>query len=152
MQNDEKKTSGTTMTRRGFLDYVIGAGALVLFGGVGTTVTKYLLPPIEKGGKGGEVLAASAADLAVGDAKKFDLNGKAALVMHMPTGFFAVSAVCTHLGCIVGWDKDKKLIVCPCHNGMFDYRGNIVSGPPPKPLQSYEVVIRNGNVMVSGGA
>ena len=152
MEKDEKKAFGITMTRRGFLDYIVGAGALVLFGGMGATVTEYLLPPHEKGGNGGEALAVAASELAVGDAKKFEFNGKAALVIHMPTGFFALSAVCTHLGCIVGWDRDKKLIVCPCHNGIFDYRGNIVSGPPPKPLQSFQVAIRNGNVMVSGGA
>ena len=143
----EKKT-----TRRGFLDYAIGVGAAGLFGSVAVQVIKYLTPPVKAADSSAEVKAAGVNELAVGAAKKFDMNGKPAILIHMPSGYFALSAACTHLGCIVTWDSSKKMIVCPCHNGTFDYKGNIVSGPPPKPLPAYTVAVKGDGIMVSGGA
>jgi Rieske Fe-S protein len=50
----------------------------------------------------------------------------------------ALSATCTHLGCQVGWDAATKNFRCPCHGGVFDAQGNVVSGPPPRPLDRVE--------------
>ena len=47
-----------------------------------------------------------------------------------PQGFRAFSAICTHLGCIVGWDAARHQIACPCHAGFFDINGRPVAGPP----------------------
>ena len=60
----------------------------------------------------------------------------------------AMSTVCTHLGCTVYWEKDKKEFYCPCHQGRFDQDGNVISGPPPRPLDSYRVVIEDNNVFI----
>ena len=46
----------------------------------------------------------------------------------------AMSATCTHLGCQVRWDSDTTKFRCPCHGGVFDVQGNVVEGPPPRPL------------------
>lgn len=140
------------MTRRGFLDYAIVVGTLGLVGSAAAQIVKFLMPPMKDSGASADVKAAGVNELPVGDARKFDLNGKPALLIHMPAGYFAVSAVCTHLGCIVTWDSAKKMVVCPCHNGVFDYKGNIVSGPAPKPLPSYSVAVKGDSVMVHGGA
>jgi cytochrome b6-f complex iron-sulfur subunit len=64
------------------------------------------------------------------------------------TQFSAVSAVCTHVRCILNFDAQRKAIVCPCHDGRFDLSGNVVSGPPPRPLLRYEVAVRAGEVYV----
>jgi len=53
--------------------------------------------------------------------------------------FIAMSNVCTHLGCHVRWVAEQNKFFCPCHNGVFDKYGNVVSGPPPRPLDRYEV-------------
>ena len=53
--------------------------------------------------------------------------------------FRAFSATCTHLDCIVEYQRDKSRIWCNCHNGVYDLAGNVVSGPPPRPLQAYKV-------------
>jgi Rieske Fe-S protein len=45
----------------------------------------------------------------------------------------AISAGCTHLGCIVTWDEGQQIFKCPCHDGRFDAEGNVLSGPPPAP-------------------
>lgn len=61
----------------------------------------------------------------------------------------ALSATCTHLRCILQWDKDSGRLVCPCHAGAFDLNGNVVAGPPPRPLQSLKVDTRGGIVYVN---
>jgi cytochrome b6-f complex iron-sulfur subunit len=60
--------------------------------------------------------------------------------------FVALSAVCTHQGCTVGYDSNAKDIACPCHGGVFNMSGGVVSGPPPSALTTYTVT-QNGNVI-----
>jgi Rieske Fe-S protein len=50
----------------------------------------------------------------------------------------ALSATCTHLGCQVRWDPKATNFRCPCHGGVFDASGNVVAGPPPRPLDRIE--------------
>jgi quinol---cytochrome c reductase iron-sulfur subunit, bacillus type len=45
---------------------------------------------------------------------------------------------CTHLSCRVNWVSDKQAYVCPCHDAKFDIDGNVLFGPPPRPLDRYE--------------
>lgn len=66
--------------------------------------------------------------------------------------FTAMSNICTHLGCRVRWTADKKEFFCPCHNGVYDKDGTVVSGPPPKPLNRYEVKVENGQLSIRGGS
>lgn len=61
----------------------------------------------------------------------------------------AFSAVCTHLGCIVQWQPtDHHALYCACHGGMFNHEGDVVGGPPPRPLPRYPVEVRDGQVFV----
>lgn len=50
----------------------------------------------------------------------------------------ALSATCTHLGCQVRWDGAAKRFQCPCHGGTYDPAGQVVAGPPPRPLDTLE--------------
>ena len=71
------------------------------------------------------------------------------------TDIRAFSAVCTHLACIVEYQKAKRDIFCNCHNGVYDLRGRNIAGPPPRPLAPYQVHIvdngpgRPGTVVIS---
>lgn len=56
----------------------------------------------------------------------------------------AISAGCTHLGCIVTWDEHQGIFKCPCHDGRFDADGNVLSGPPPAPLKRHPARFENG--------
>lgn len=60
----------------------------------------------------------------------------------------AISATCTHLGCIVSWDEAQNRFKCPCHNGVFDANGEVVSGPPPAPLKRHRIKIEGGRVLL----
>lgn len=65
--------------------------------------------------------------------------------------FTAMSNVCTHLGCRVRWVADEGQFFCPCHNAVFDKNGAVVSGPPPRALDRYEVKAEEGQLFVLGG-
>ena len=89
-------------------------------------------------------------ELPIDASRRFkDLRGRDLMVVR--TGereVKALSTVCTHLGCTVSWQEDKKEFYCPCHHARFDKDGKVVSGPPPKPLDSYKVEIEGDNVYV----
>ncbi len=137
-------------TRRGFLGYMskalLGLWAL---GGLGATLSYLRAPERERHLAERIVPVGPLEALRVGEAK---------FVRHGSTPFFvirtdatkvvAMSAVCTHVRCILGFDRERRIIVCPCHDGRFDLGGNVISGPPPKPLKTYEVAVRAGEVYV----
>ncbi|KJR40594.1 cytochrome b6-F complex iron-sulfur subunit [Candidatus Magnetoovum chiemensis] len=62
---------------------------------------------------------------------------------------YALSPICSHLGCIVYYNKNKELFICPCHKGQYDIAGNVIKGPPPKLLKSLPMQIKNGRVFVA---
>lgn len=62
--------------------------------------------------------------------------------------FIAFSVNCTHLGCPVRWLNDADLFMCPCHGGVYYKDGEVAAGPPPKPLPTYPVRVRNGQVEI----
>jgi Rieske Fe-S protein len=57
------------------------------------------------------------------------------------------SNICTHLSCRVNWRVDEQDYACPCHEAHFDIEGNVLSGPPPRPLDVYENKIEEGNLL-----
>ena len=65
--------------------------------------------------------------------------------------FAALSNICTHLGCRVRWIADNQQFFCPCHNAAFDKEGNILAGPPPRPLDRFEVKVEDGQLFILGG-
>jgi len=58
------------------------------------------------------------------------------------------SNVCTHLSCRVTWQPERNAFVCPCHDGVFGLEGNVIAGPPPRPLDQFQTKIENGQVMI----
>ncbi len=64
-----------------------------------------------------------------------------AYVIGAPGGVYALSAVCTHLGCITRYLSDEKCIACPCHGSRFDLEGNVIHGPAPRPLPWLEMQV-----------
>jgi cytochrome b6-f complex iron-sulfur subunit len=62
-------------------------------------------------------------------------------IVRTPEGFHAVSAVCTHLGCITQWKPDVELIACPCHGSKFKPDGSKLEGPAPRSLPHFAISI-----------
>jgi len=88
------------------------------------------------------------ADLPVGGTKAITYGGVSVLVLRTPESLRAFSLVCTHLGCLVEWQKDKKEFYCPCHDGRFDEFGDVLAGPPPIPLEQFPVSVEGEMVTV----
>ena len=65
--------------------------------------------------------------------------------------YIAMSNICTHLGCRVRWITEQDQFFCPCHNGVFDISGNVLAGPPPRPLDQYDVKVENNQLYVLVG-
>lgn len=65
--------------------------------------------------------------------------------------YVGLSNICTHLGCRVRWIADRQQFFCPCHNGVYDKDGNVISGPPPRPLDHYEIRLDGDELEVRGG-
>jgi cytochrome b6-f complex iron-sulfur subunit len=64
-------------------------------------------------------------------------------------GFYALGAVCTHLGCLTAWKEELDLIACPCHGSRFNRDGIKVAGPAPQPLPWFKVWLADdGYLMV----
>jgi menaquinol-cytochrome c reductase iron-sulfur subunit len=61
----------------------------------------------------------------------------------------AISAGCTHLGCIVTWDEEQRIFQCPCHDGRYDADGIVISGPPPAPLKRHKAKVEDGKILLS---
>ena len=70
------------------------------------------------------------------------------LVWDGASSVHALSATCTHLGCQVRWEPDATRFKCPCHGGVFDVSGQVVEGPPPRPLDRVEARVEAGVVLV----
>jgi len=88
------------------------------------------------------------ADLPVGGTKAITYGGSPALVVRTRESLRAFSLICTHLGCTVQWQADKKGFYCPCHDGRFDEFGDVQAGPPPIPLEQISVRVDGETVTV----
>jgi cytochrome b6-f complex iron-sulfur subunit len=140
------------VSRRGLVKYVLlGFSALATAGGVLTPIIAYLWPPKQAGAAGGgRVAVASTADLPPGKGEVYSVNNKPVILVNAPDGYKALSATCTHLGCIVFWNEQRQVIACPCHEAYFNTNGVVISGPPPEPLAVYRVQVEGDQIYVEG--
>ena len=73
-------------------------------------------------------------------------------VDHDAKGIFAMSAKCTHLGCVIDWVEDQNGYLCPCHGAKFLRDGKNDAGPAPKPLPRFQVTLaKDGRLLIDKG-
>jgi len=138
------------MSRREFLRRLLNGGALALLGAALYPIARYLYPPRGAESSVSNAVAAKVGELAVNTAKLFRFGDRPGLLINTPQGELkAFSAVCTHLNCTVQYDEEASVIWCACHNGKFDLNGHVISGPPPRSLEPYQVNVRGDEVVVS---
>jgi cytochrome b6-f complex iron-sulfur subunit len=138
--------------RRVFLDWLIRIPGAILGGMVAYPVFRYIIPPPIPEAATSRVIAAKATELAPGTFKTFPFGDQPGILIRSADGSYrAFSAVCTHLGCTVQYKQSDKLIWCACHNGYYDIEGRNVAGPPPRPLERFEVHVAGEDVVVEKG-
>lgn len=139
--------TGKGKERRTFLGVLLGGFSAALAAAFGWPVFKFLAPRTDAGAQ--QQVKLSRDEVAVGKAHFFSYQGRPAVVLQPEAGnFIALSAVCTHLGCIVKWVDDQGEFLCPCHGGKFSISGQVVGGPPPKPLETYPVTVTGQDILV----
>jgi cytochrome b6-f complex iron-sulfur subunit len=128
----------------------LNGGLLGLLGAAFYPIARYIYPPAASESSVSRVLAAKLGDLARNTAKIFRFGARPAILINTPEGTLkAFTAVCTHLECTVQYDSDSSVIWCACHKGKFDLHGQVLSGPPPRPLEAYRVDVQGDDVVVS---
>ena len=138
------------MKRRSFIDIFFGGSLLATIAAFLYPVVRYVLPSKSTGVIQNSVTAAKVGELPPNAAKIFKFGSTPAVLVNTAEGtLVALSAVCTHLTCTVRYDGETGTLFCPCHNGRFDLSGNVLSGPPPRPLETYAVEVTGPDVIVS---
>ena len=132
--------------RRSFLSLALGTVAAVFSASLLYPLFQFLWPPAAKTGGEGSV-GIPLEDMLVGQSRVFPLRGEPVLLIREANQVVALSAVCTHLGCIVKY-KGGGVILCPCHEASFDLNGNVTGGPAPRPLTYYRVRIVGGRIVI----
>jgi menaquinol-cytochrome c reductase iron-sulfur subunit len=150
------------ITRRRFLGYFIGGISGVIGVVVASPVIGYFLSPAWKKKAPLFTVIASVNEIPIGQPTFVTYEERIRDGWYITTlskGVWLVNKDgkeltvfdprCTHLNCPYYWDKEKQIFHCPCHDGRFDIDGNVIGGPPPRPLDRLEFTIEGGNVLVS---
>ncbi len=147
---EEARETTTDHPRRSFLQWL--TAAFLSMWGVAFVVAlaSYLKSPAPPRVLGRMTVSGGKADtLAPGSARMVSHGNAPIYVVRLTSGgLLAVSALCTHFRCVLEWDSNDMTLNCPCHAGTFAADGNVMSGLPNRPLQSFEVEERRGEIQI----
>lgn len=135
---EKRKEQGEDVNRRDFLNEV--ALSALGIAGLGSAVVtyRYMVP---------NVLFEPPMKFRAGSPDLYPVDTVTALpdqqvyIVRTAEGFWALSSICTHLGCITQWKPEDGLIECPCHGSKFKPNGVRVAGPAPRPLPHYQITL-----------
>jgi cytochrome b6-f complex iron-sulfur subunit len=135
-------------SRRDFMaNIILGTGTLLGLGSLAYRFLEFLyplVPPI----KLVEVPVGKPDDIPPDGVRLVQLPEGPIMLEKADNEVRALSAICTHLGCTVQWRPEEKKFICPCHQGIYDFNGNVVSGPPSRSLEKLPVKVSDGQVFV----
>lgn len=128
---EDKQSGPSELNRRQFF-VKLGAGSLAVAGLGGCVFGLQYLAP--------SVLYEASPIINVGKPEHYPIESVTLdprygiFVVRLQEGFYALSAVCTHLGCLSVWKQETGTIACPCHGSSFQRDGSVIAGPAPRPL------------------
>jgi cytochrome b6-f complex iron-sulfur subunit len=139
----------TRISRRELLSY-LWAAAVALFGAELAGVLLVFARPRFKEGEFGGRFELGRADRFDEGSVNLSRDGRFFLV-NEGGEFFALYQICTHLGCLMRWDEEDQVYICPCHGAKFAKDGSVISGPIPRDLDRFAVEVVDGRVVVDTG-
>ena len=143
MARDDDAPTTALVPRRSILDSLLAVGITSTAAAALYPVSRFLVPPAGGEPSTASVVAARLADIRPNSGVVFPFGTRPAILVRTPEGELrAYTAVCTHLECTVQYKAETSQIWCACHNGFYDLSGNVVSGPPPRPLEGFTVAVR----------
>jgi menaquinol-cytochrome c reductase iron-sulfur subunit len=141
------------VSRRDFFKLVTATIGGVIGLALGIPAIGYLIEPaLRSSGKGGWMPVGKLADIPVGTPFPFSFTsvqvngwertstthgGYVLRKSESPDDLLILNSRCTHLGCTVNWKEDAQAYLCPCHDAKFGKQGEVLGGPPPRPLDQY---------------
>lgn len=153
------------MTRRSFLGWIIVGLSSIMAAVLGGSGIGYFISPIFKRKEEGWVDIGSIKDFKPGAPSKVEFvqrrrdawaateqRSSAWVLTSNNRDFTAFDPRCTHLGCPYRWEETKKQFLCPCHTAAFAIDGQVISGPPPRPLDRYPVKVVGGRLLLHPAA
>lgn len=150
MADDEKKPEATNGIDRRQFFIKAGLGSIAV-AGMGTAVFGYQFLSPNVLYEPSPVVNAGKPDSYAPDSVTLD-PATGIYVVRAAEGFYALSAVCTHLGCLTAWKPELGVIACPCHGSKFHKDGTKIEGPAPRPLPWLRMwVSDDGDLMVDRG-
>ncbi len=136
--------------KRNFLKYVLSGGLVAWAASVVYPLLAYLNPPKQAEVEVNSVKAGKISEIGKDSGTIIRFGNKPVILVRTASGEIrAFSATCTHLDCTVQYQKDMGVIWCACHNGKYDLNGRNVSGPPPRPLDEFKVILQGEEVLIS---
>lgn len=136
--------------RRSFLNGLLGAWAAGVAASILYPVLRYLVPPDVPEAATQSADGGKASTLLPNSARIVPFGSVPAIVVRTAAGDYrAFAATCTHLACTVQYRADLQHIWCACHNGHYDLNGRNIAGPPPRPLDAYDVNVRDDSLVIS---
>jgi cytochrome b6-f complex iron-sulfur subunit len=141
--------SSPPVSRRDFAKVLLGGGLLASIAAFLYPVVRYLNPPRTADLGGDSVVAGKVGELKPNSGKIFRFGSRPGLLIRTADGNYrAMSATCTHLSCTVQYREDLREVWCACHNGKYNLDGRNISGPPPRPLEAFDVQVRGDEIFV----
>lgn len=153
MEAPDRAPRGGVQPGRRWINLLLGTGVVASIVSFLYPAIRYIIPAPVAESPSRSVVAAKVNELKRNTGKIFKFGSQPALLVRTAAGEFrAYSAVCTHLNCTVQYREDLRQIWCACHNGLYDLGGRNVSGPPPRPLETFEVNLQGEDVVVTRSA
>ncbi len=136
--------------RRGVLNWLLGVWGGGVLASIAYPVARYLTPPDIPEAATLSVTAGSARSLVPNSGRVVPFGSQPAVVIRTAAGELrAFAGTCTHLACTVQYRPDLQRIWCACHNGQYDVNGRNVAGPPPRPLEAYDVKVKDDDIGIT---
>lgn len=156
-QNAHRPVKRNEMSRRQFLSYTLGGATAFMAAGVTLPMVRFAVDPILKKKSGSTLIKVVEESKVTNEPQEFkfkihQIDGwyvsdpeQTAWIRKDEQGkYYALSPVCKHLGCTIGWNTEKNNeYVCPCHGAHYTIEGKNLS-VAPKPLDEYELEVKEG--------
>ncbi len=141
------------LSRRDFIKVTTGIVGGLIGAAIGLPAIYYLIDPaLRAGGKDAWIPIGKLENMEIGKPYPFSFTrvqvngwertsssfgGYALRKSEDPNDILILSSRCTHLACTVNWHEEADAFICPCHDAKFSKEGQVLGGPPPRPLDRY---------------
>lgn len=160
VQNQPEKKQQNGPSRRSTLGAIVMVLNLGVLASLAAPAVRFVLSPLSRRSKLKWVDVLGDDQLAEGETREVSytipivdgyqtVERKYTVYLHRtPSGVKCFDPACTHLGCRITFQGDQQRYFCPCHGGVFDKEGKVVSGPPPTGLVQHPVKIERGRILI----